>query len=431
MLRPNPEKTLFGHIPVRLIVSIILVFVTVISIVLILGVGRDKSLFIGFILTAVLGVAVLSAYKSYHSVRQNLESVKSLARNILDSIPTGVITIDSQGSITSINPAAEKILLFGNNFYGKKIRELLPESTALKQLLEKSILEGKSFHDQTVTYPHGDHTLVLWVTLSDLHNEGQRDGLVLLIKDISEINRLEQQVRRSEKLSAISTLSAAVAHEIRNPLSAMDLNLGLLEEEIMSGQGETPSIREFIDVLNVEIKRLKGILDTFARFSVPNRLVLEELKMESIIQHLVSLIRMEAHEKGIQVETEISSALSQILADENQITQVFLNIMINAIQAMPNGGRLFIQAEERKINNENWVNVRFSDTGVGIEKGKLNKIFEPFFSSRQGGTGLGLAISHRIIEDHGGFIHVDSTVGKGTVFTVQIPAKEQQKRRIN
>jgi PAS domain S-box-containing protein len=431
MLRPNPEQTLFGHIPVRLIVSIVMVLVTVISIVLILGVEREKSLLVAFFLLTVLGLAAFAAYQSYHTVRQNLESVKSLARNILESIPTGVITIDPHGRITSINSAADKILLFGKNILGKKIRDLLPESTALRQLLEESFAEGKSFRDQTVTYPKGDHTLVLWVTLSDLHIEGQRDGLVLLIKDISEINRLEQQVRRSEKLSAISTLSAAVAHEIRNPLSAMDLNLGLLEEELMTGGSSTPAIREFIDVLNVEIKRLKGILDSFARFSVRTHLVLEELKLDPILQHLVALIRIEAHEKGILVETEVPSVLSPILADETQMTQVFLNMMINAIQAMPSGGRLFIQAADREIDNENWVNVRFSDTGVGIEKGKINKIFEPFFSSRQGGTGLGLAISHRIIEDHGGFIHVESTEGKGTVFTVQIPAKKKQKMRIN
>jgi len=103
--------------------------------------------------------------------------------------------------------------------------------------------------------------------------------------------------------------------------------------------------------------------------------------------------------------------------------------MINAIQAMPSGGKLHIQAKEQKIKNENWFIIIFSDTGFGIEKGKINKIFEPFYSSREGGTGLGLAISHRIIEDHGGLIHVESTVGKGTVFTVQIPAEKNLKKR--
>ncbi|MFI5343085.1 MAG: ATP-binding protein [Chlamydiales bacterium] len=429
MLRPNPEQTIFGNIPVRLIISMIMAFVTVISIILILGVDRERSLLVAIVLTIVLVIAILIAYRSYHAVWQNLENVKSLARNILDSIPTGVITIDSQGIITSVNPAAEKILLFGNSIHGKKIRDLLPESSALRQLLEKYFAEGKSFHDQTVTFSSGESTLVLWVTLSDLHNEGEREGLVLLIKDISEITRLEQQVRRSEKLSAISTLSAAVAHEIRNPLSAMDLNLGLLEEEIKTGRGSTPVIQEFIDVLNVEIKRLKGILDNFARFSVPTPLVLEDLNLESVFHHLLALIRVEAHEKGIQVEAEVSSNHSPILADENQMTQVFLNIMINAIQAMPSGGKLLIQVEERKINHVEWVNIRFTDTGTGIEKGTMNKIFEPYFSSREGGTGLGLAISHRIIEDHGGFIHVESSEGKGTVFTVQIPVTRKPKKR--
>ncbi|MHB8482901.1 MAG: two-component system sensor histidine kinase NtrB [Nitrospiria bacterium] len=425
MFRPNPEQTLFGHIPVRLIGSILLVFVVVVSIALILGIEREKYLLGVFFLLTVLGVTVITTYQSYHTVRGTLESVKSLTRNILESIPTGVITVDSRGRITSINPAAEKILLFGNTVLGKQIRDILPESTDLGQLLDEAFSEGKSFRDQTITYPKGNQTLVLWVTLSDLKNEGKREGLVLLVKDISEINRLEQQVRRSEKLSAINTLSAAVAHEIRNPLSAMDLNLGLLEEEILSGHGAAASIQEYMNVLNIEIKRLTGILDSFARFSIPNQLVLEKVKLEPVLQHLVTLIRVEAHEKGIDVETEISSSLPLILTDENQITQVFLNIMINALQAMTRGGKLSIQAEERTFNNERWVNVCFSDTGVGIDKVKINKIFEPFFSTRQGGTGLGLAIAHRIIEDHGGFIHVDSIEGSGTVFTVQLPVRNK------
>ncbi|MFI5305619.1 MAG: nitrogen regulation protein NR(II) [Nitrospiria bacterium] len=431
MLRPNPEQTLFGHIPIRLIASIILVFVAAISMIFILGIEREKYLLAFLFLLTVLGITVIATYQSYHTVRSTLESVKSLARNILESIPTGVITVNSGGKITSINPSAEKILNLGNHVLGNTIKEMLPASSGLGKLLIEAITNQKLFHDQAVTYPRDDQTLVLWVTLSELRNDGKETGLILLVKDISEINRLEQQVRRSEKLSAISTLSAAVAHEIRNPLSAMDLNLGLLEEEIMSGRGASPTIREYFEVLNVEIKRLKGILDSFVRFSISNKLVLEELKLEPIFQHLVTLIRGEAHEKGIDVETNIPSDLPLLLVDENQMTQVFLNIMINAIQAMPGGGKLSIQVEERKVNGEPCINIRFADTGIGIEKVKINKIFEPFFSSRQGGTGLGLAISHRIIEDHGGFIYVESAEGKGTVFTVQLPVRRKEECKIN
>ena len=142
-----------------------------------------------------------------------------------------------------------------------------------------------------------------------------------------------------------------------------------------------------------------------------------------VLQHLVTLIRGEAHEKGIDVETEVSSGLPLVFTDENQITQVFLNIMINALQAMGAGGKLSIHAEERTFNNDRWVNVSFSDTGPGMDRAKINKIFEPFFSTRQGGTGLGLAIAHRIIEDHGGSIHVESVEGSGSVFTVQLPVR--------
>lgn len=455
MFRPEPERTLFGYIPVRLIISILLVFAIAISIVLILGIEREKNLvaelsqengspplfsllylktqrdivqvtLVLFLLVAV-GVSILTTYQSYHTTRKTLESVKSLTRNILESIPTGVITVDSKGRITSVNQSAEKILSLGSGALGKKLSDFLTPSSDLGHLLDEVLSGGASFRDQNLTYPRGDQALVLWVTFSELNNEkGKREGLVLLVKDISEITRLEQQLRRSEKMSAINTLSAAVAHEIRNPLSAMDLNLGLLEDEIRSANRNGESVQEYLDVLNVEIKRLKGILDNFARFAKPTALVLGEVHLESVLQHLVHLVRGEAYEKGVALKLTLPPGLSPIFADENQITQVCLNLMINAVQAMPGGGTLSIQSEERKIGGNRWVDIRFSDTGLGIEKEKLNKIFEPFFSTRPGGSGLGLAIAHRIIEDHGGTIHVESTEGKGSVFTVQLPANKSE-----
>lgn len=455
MFRPKPEQTLFGSIPVRLIVSILLVFAIAISIVLVLGIEREKNLLaelsqekaspgvfslfylktqrdivkvtvILFLLAAV-GVSVLATYQSYHTTRQTLESVKSLTRNILGSIPTGVITVDSAGRITSINSAAEKVLSLKDEVLGRKLTELVPPSTGIGHLLDEALGGGASFRDQNVPFSKGDQDLVLWVTLSELKDDkGGREGLVLLVKDVSEITRLEQQLRRSEKLSAINTLSAAVAHEIRNPLSAMDLNLGLLEEEIRSQSGASETIQEYFDILNVEIKRLKGILDNFARFSKPTTLVFGEVRLEAILQHLVQLIRGEAHEKGVSLQLVSPPDLSSIPADENQLAQVFLNLMINALQAMPEGGALQVDVREKKSGNERWVEVRFSDTGVGIKKEKINKIFEPFFSTRTGGSGLGLAVAHRIIEDHGGTIHVESAEGKGSVFTVRLPVDRRE-----
>lgn len=455
MFRPDPERTLFGYIPVRLIISILLVFAVAISIVLILGIEREKNLVAEFsqetgspplfsflylktqrdivqvavvlFLLVAVGVSVLATYQSYHATRKTLESVKSLARNILGSIPTGVITVDPSGRITSINPASEKTLFLESHTLGKRLMEFLPPSSDLTHLVDEALAGGASFRDQNVTYSRGDQTLVLSVTLSELKNEkGSREGVVLLVKDVSEITRLEQQLRRSEKLSAINTLSAAVAHEIRNPLSAMDLNLSLLEDELRSAQRVSEPVQEYLDVLNVEIKRLKGILDNFARFSMPTALVFGEVRLESILQHLVQLIRGEAQEKGVALQLVCPPDLSPIPADENQLAQVFLNLMINALQAMPEGGALQIDVREKKSGNERWVEVRFSDTGVGIKKEKTNKIFEPFFSTRPGGSGLGLAVAHRIIEDHGGTIHVESAEGKGSVFTVWLPVDKRK-----
>jgi signal transduction histidine kinase len=457
MFRPDPEQTILGYIPVRFILSVLLVFAIVISVILILGIEREKNLVseltregappstffslrtqgeiikiavVLFLLTAV-GVSIFATYQSYHVTRRTLETVKSLARNILGSIPTGVITIDSTGRVKSANSAAEKTLLFDGDILGKRLMDVIPAKTGLGRLLDEAMTGGTCFHDKNVTYQANGQAVVLWVSLSELKDEkARREGMVLLLKDVSEVTRLGQQLRRSEKLSAINTLSAAVAHEIRNPLSAMDLNLGLLEEEVLSNtMGSSPAIREYMDVLNVEVKRLKEILDNFARFSKPTHLVYGEIRLESILQHLVSLIRGEAQEQGIVVQMDLSPSLPLLQADENQIMQVFLNIMINAIQAMPQGGKLQIRVEETTTEGRKWVDVKFSDTGIGIRSDKIEKIFEPFYSTRQGGTGLGLAVAHRIIEDHGGMIHVESVEGKGSAFTVRLPVQSVKEAR--
>lgn len=451
MFRPDPELTLFGAVPVRLIVSIILVFAIVISIILILGIEREKILVsaltservapqsspftflrtqgdiveiavILFLLTAV-GVSTIATYHTYQGTRKALESVKSLTRNILGSIPTGVITIDSGGRVTSANRSAQETLLLGDGLLGSRILDFVSEGTELGRLIKDGIAGGQSIYDRNVSYRAGDQTFILRVSLSELTNEkGKREGSVLLLKDVSELIRLGQQLRRSEKLSAINTLSAAVAHEIRNPLSAMDLNLGLLEEELLSGVDSAPGVRGYVDVLNVEIKRLTKILDSFAQFSRPADLNFSEVRLDSILQHLVSLVRGEADEKKISIQTDFPLPTPILRADETQIMQVFLNIIINAIQAMPEGGKIQIRVRNRTSAGREWVDVSFADSGVGIGEEKMEKIFEPFFSTRKGGTGLGLAIAHRIIEDHGGLIHVESRVGEGTTFTVQLPA---------
>ncbi|MFZ5862917.1 MAG: two-component system sensor histidine kinase NtrB [Nitrospirota bacterium] len=253
--------------------------------------------------------------------------------------------------------------------------------------------------------------------------------MVILLQDVTDLLVLEDQLRRGEKLSALHTLSAGVAHEIRNPLSAIDLNLHLLQEEIGGEPMNTGAVQGYSDILNAEVRRIRGILDNFLRFARPTSLVLSDVRLDGIARHIGELVRYEAQEHGVEILIDFPDDLPVVSGDETQLGQVFLNLMINAVQAMPQGGTLRISGLQRIADVRTVVEISVRDTGIGINKADLTKVFEPFFSTKADGNGLGLAIAYRIVEDHGGTIRVTSEPGAGTTFVLSfptVPAADEQ-----
>lgn len=459
MFRPNPEHTLFGQIPVRLIISIILIFAVVISIILVLGIEREKmivermvntqelpqekvttffksredliTLSIVLFLLSGIGVSVVVTYQSYHATRKTLEQVKSLARNILHSVPSGILTVDQEGRITALNPFAEHILnLSAASTLGQPISKVLPEGDPMRSLLEKALMNRNYVQDLDLSYPSlGNKMTTVRVTTSALQDLAQQSaGVVMLLQDVGDLVLLEQRLRTSEKLSALDTLSAGVAHEIRNPLSALDLNLHLLEGELSQEKKSEPRVEKYLEILNVEVQRLKEILDNFLRFSKPTPLKITEVSIGQILMRLLHLLSYEADEKHIKIETQLTTDLPPVMGDETQLSQVFLNILINAFQAMPQGGLIRMTSAVTGEVPHQTVELHFQDTGVGIPQKELSKLFEPFYSTKKEGSGLGLAIAYRIVEDHHGTIRVDSQEGKGTTVTVRLPVASIAKK---
>lgn len=463
MLRPDPEEKLFGYIPVRLIVSLLLLVAVVLAIVLVLGIEHEKNLvekmaratelppekFLGLVkfqedlvkvililfLLSGIGISAIVTYQSYHTAKRTLEQVKSLARNILGSIPTGILTVKKDGQVTAINPAAEKVLhLNASQALGRHYFGLFKEADPIRELLILALTRHHFVQDHDVPYSAGiSKPMTVRVTTSELKDPHQENaGVLLLLQDVTGLLVLEQQLRRSEKLSALHTLSAGVAHEIRNPLSAVDLNLHLLEQELPDPQRSDPEVRKYLDILDVEVQRLKDILDNFMRFSRPLPLKLEPVHLTELIQHILKLLEHEAYEKKVKFEEDISHNLPVVHGDETALSQVFLNIIINALQAMPHGGTLKVSARARDEGSTPAVEVCFSDTGLGIAKKDLPRLFEPFFSTKEQGSGLGLAIAYRIVEDHHGTIHVESQEETGTTVTVRLPTiqKAEQAKQV-
>jgi PAS domain S-box-containing protein len=436
MFRPVPKTGFLPSISHRLIASVIVSLVVAILVVWFLGLQRDNPLFrqsgVDFVVLAVLlfvmgglGIAAVITFLHHDMTRRTLEEVKGLARNILQSIPTGVLTINPGGVITAVNPAAESVFqrssadLLGN-IYGS----VFPAGDTIRRVLDEALRDHRHVSHQDLPYVSRDGSpRTIRVSTADLSgDEGVSAGVILQAHDVTDWLDLEQRVRVAEKLAALHTLSAGMAHELRNPLSAMDLNLHLLEEELMERHALTEQGLRYIQVVNAECRRLSVILDNFMKFARPTSVGLHPVDMEPLIAHILALMRFEAEERKIRLEAAVDSSLAPVSGDETAISQVLINIIVNAFHAMPDGGLCRLTAGERTVDGKRWIAVTVTDTGVGIAKDDLRRIFEPFFTTKSTGTGLGLPIAYRIMEDHGGTIHVASMPGAGTTVEILFPA---------
>lgn len=453
MFRPAPETALFRRIPFRLIASVLVILALVCSVILLFSLEHEKFVIHGLtegralptqmflalwqsrrdliaitvllFLVSAIGIAALITLLHYSSTRRTLEQVKGLARNILESIPTGVLTVNGAGLITAMNPAAVAILkrtsleLLGNSY-----DSVFAEGDTIRVVLDGAVHRRHHVDLKDLPYQVGPQAVrTIRVTTADLSDdEGQPAGVILQVKDVTELLALEQRVRVAEKLAGLHTLSAGVAHELRNPLSAVDLNLHLLGEELHEHGPLSAKAVEYLQILNAETRRLTAIVDNFMKFARPGSVQLQEVDTKKVIEHIASLLKHEAEERKVRLETEIEEPVPPVLGDETRISQVLVNIIVNAFQAMPDGGVCRITAGRKREDGQEWVEVSVRDSGVGIRREELPRLFEPFYSTKAGGSGLGLAIAYRIIEDHGGRIQVSSTAGDGTLVTVKFHA---------
>lgn len=232
-----------------------------------------------------------------------------------------------------------------------------------------------------------------------------------LIQDVTELKRLEEQMIHSEKLSALARISAGLAHEIGNPLTSISSYVQLLREMDL---GEFAN--ESLETISRHISRIAEIVRNISSFSKPAKGIAGPVNIKDVLDSTIALLRFDKRMKNIDIHVNIPE-LPPAHADQNQLAQVFTNLIFNAVDAMPDGGVLTISA--RRVNGS--VEISFKDTGVGIPEEYLNKVFDPFFTTKDKGTGLGLSVSFSIVKSFGGDIIVESKPGEGSTFTVRLP----------
>jgi signal transduction histidine kinase len=238
-------------------------------------------------------------------------------------------------------------------------------------------------------------------------------------KTTADLKKTEAQLIRSEKLAALGQLAAGIAHEIRNPLTSINILIHSLRQNISSGESRSEDFK----VIEEEIHRINEIVDQFLRFAKPAPPHLERTEVTSIFEEILQLLRPQMEKLRISVEKDFRS-VPLITIDNEQMKQVILNLLMNSIQAMPEGGQFRLEGEVSKDGQ--WVELSIRDSGVGIPPEDMDKLFDPFFSTKEGGIGLGLSIAHRIIDQHHGKIEVTSNPNEGTIFTVYLPIDQGQ-----
>lgn len=345
-------------------------------------------------------------------VNRQLQLLKEFSENILESIPLGVTTLDEALRVRYWNRAMEVLTgIAKSNALGENVKDLL---TCIKpELFGPEIMEGE-IKGEIVCERRGAPPMILKGYLSRL--TGSQRGHVLVLEDVTEKKKIEEELFRTSKHASIGRLAAGVSHEVGNPLASMSSLVQELQQEDVSD-----FVKDSLGTISQHIERIARIVRNLGDFA---RLYPREkapTKLDRILESTLSLARYDARFKKIEISTDIKQ-VPELRIDPDQIQQVFLNLILNARDAMPEGGKLDISI--RPLNGS--VEMVFSDTGSGIDPEVKEHIFDPFFTAKggRGGTGLGLSISYSIIKDHGGTIEVQSEKGKGTSFIIRLPVKE-------
>ena len=367
------------------------------------------------LLIGFAGIIFLFLTHSYRTTKASLSRVKAFSDNLVENVPIGLIAIDDNQKIVSFNNVAETVLGISiEKALQKKAKEILPIEL-LNQIDNPDIKKGIVEEEIDCLVQDG-RSIPLQVSATLLHDEDQTFlGHVLLFKDLSEVQALRREIARNQRLASIGRLAAGVAHEIRNPLSSIKGFATYFKERYRENKDD----QQTADIMIQEVERLNRVVGQLLEFARPINISRKPTSIAAIIEDSLRLVEREAFRKNIKIETRFSSPVNEVFIDPDRINQVLLNLYLNAIEAMENGGRLSVVLlldEEKK-----WIKISVKDTGAGIKKEELAHIFDPYFTTKPSGTGLGLAIVHNIINAHDGKMKVESNPEKGTTITLFLP----------
>ena len=368
------------------------------------------AIFMGclFFALGVVGVVCVVALQGYQSAKNSLSRIKAFSDDVIANMPAGLITVGKDMEITTWNGAALEILGYEYSFP----MELPAEMKALVGWIKGTSIKAAGEISCTV---HGKSQLLLDVTVSSILTEGDvLSGYLFLFHDLTQLKAMKNEVDRNRRLAAVGKLAAGVAHEIRNPLSSIKgFATWFLER-----YEKSPEDREVAGIMIREVERLNRAVTQLLEFARPVPVVKKRVKLSEIIDHSLKLIAPDVKKKQISVKTRFETGAVWLSTDPDRLNQILLNLYLNALQAMEAMGCLCVTVTDG--SHRGGIIIEIADTGRGILQEDVDKIFDPYFTTRSDGTGLGLAMVYRAVEALGGDIRVESTPGSGTRFIVEL-----------
>ena len=362
------------------------------------------------VLIGSLAIVSLFLVQAYRLTRSSLSRVTVFSEALVKHMPIGLLAVDRNGKIVACNEQAQG-LFTGScpDAVGRNAGDLLP--SAFSQLLERINARTGLVEEDIAVSSEKDGTQIWESVAAAFADEDVPEGIILLARNVTAIRQLEKEVARSRHLNAIGSLAAGVAHEIRNPLSSIK-GFAVYFRQRLSGNKED---EETADIMIAETERLNRVISQLIEFARPLTLEKEQTSMTDLVRHTIKLVEAEARKNAVVIDIQAGGDLPPADIDPDKIKQVLLNIFLNALSAMPDGGRLSVELGAQEDN----LAVTVSDTGTGIKKEDLPLIFDPYFTSKPAGTGLGLAVVQKIMDAHGGIVHMESKAGSGTKVTLR------------
>ena len=369
-----------------------------------------------------------AAHAALLSQFRELSDLKSYTDNILGSLPSGLVTLDLEGRVVTLNAAAEGLTgCLAAAVRGRPCAEVFGHLPELRELLLETLASRVGAESTSVTLARrGSAPVPIEVMTTPLKGAGgQALGVVAVLRDLSAVRQLEEQLRRSDRLAALGTLAAGLAHEIKNPLTS----ILTFSRHLSRRFGDERFRQRFQSVVPRELERINGIVDGLLRLARPGRLTLAPVHLAGLVDRALELYANQTEAKGVTVVREYALGLPAIPADPEQLYQALVNLVTNALDATEAGGTLTVRigwtaaasGTTGSPESRERLRVEIEDTGAGISPAQAGNVFNPFFTTKAEGTGLGLAIAHKIIEDHAGTITLRSVPGRGTTFTVLLP----------